>query len=89
MPSCRATETDELARLRSQKMTGVVCPAAWLRDAVLRTARVMAGSSGVTPTLRAGSGAELSFYTDAHMLSDIGLAADAIRRDPPRQVWPN
>ena len=84
MSPCRAKATEELARLRRQKMAApaAVGGTAWLYAALRRTAR-----AALAPT--AACSTDLSLYADPHMLSDIGLPVDAIRDDPPRQVWPH
>lgn len=52
---------------------------------LLRGARSVLAQVGVGP----GHAADPLAYLDARLLSDIGIGADSIRRDPPRHAWPH
>lgn len=60
-----------------------------LWDAVVQTARAMITQAS-TPRFP-GIGQDLHFIEllDTRTLADIGLEADAIRRDLPPRSWPN
>lgn len=56
-----------------------------LLDGLLRGARSVLSQVRAAP----GQGGDPLLCLDEHLLSDIGIRADAIRRDPPRHAWPH
>jgi hypothetical protein len=89
MRPCRAKQPEQLIALQRQKVSAEpLAGTAWLCT-VVRTARAMVWQTGGARMRVGGCAPDLSLYADARMLSDIGLAVDTIRHDPPRGVWPH
>lgn len=57
--------------------------------AVLQRARAVMSHARASRTCESPFGLHFVNSLDDHMLTDIGLEADAVWRDTPRPAWPN